>query len=724
MSKRNGHKGFHHHSNLSSKPPPAISICNHPRIYTFLRERVRGQDTSLNGLASILSRLLQPHTERKVYKATLGGAEGSGKGTTVETVRYLLGMDPGYIYASQFVSLSGSAVSDNKSKAGGKEGVSLMKRLHKATQTAKSPETGKKETLPYICLFIDNVDKACAKFIDCVGPLLENGTYTMGSNESFSIPKKTPLLVLFTTNCASAGIASMTKLDDSVAAEMIRLTLKQRWPEGNLMKRMEPIYPFYILKAETVRPILMTKFEEYVRDSDISNKYGKGTMQYSMEVKTMIVDHVLAKVNTAHGIQGSISQLINKLDIFFSIGLGALDTLLIDTGGDQKNLMSPIVVTTHSIDTNRFRESLDQQLESVVKELRQAASSTSCAEKRLSVCNVIDSILDNPENQQIMAECDTKQEGTVNAVAMAYGDISLCSLVMNITYNNYQVINHLDQEEEVRALKKKLRRYKSNLKEVIQAIDHSCSESSFNTTMKEIADSKRQLIESSGSSSGDDDYSDDSRDYYHHTKRLPANNNSPSSLKNHSLEMSKKRTRPPPCIKRKLPSPQIVAPVRHTNRNVISLSQHLKDQENANHRDKRIRLSQSEMTLDYSDEVDLYIDEATDEDDIFNDTNEHSCLSDILSEEEEEEVVVVKKKKKKKQEMKEVLMITNTPTHKEKESEVKMPEITIESEEEEDEKPRSCTSCNQMRSASAFIRKRKDCKSGISVSTVCVVCRK
>lgn len=713
MMKRDGHKGFHHHSNLSSsKQPPAISICNQPRIYTFLRERIKGQDTSLNGLASILSRLLTPHTERKVYKAVLGGAIGTGKKTAIGVVRHLLGMDPGYPYADQFIYLNGSDVSDNNAKAGGKEGVSLLKRLKNASETGKSPETGKKETLPYMCLYIDNIDKASSRFIDCVGPLFETGCYRMNnsnnSNESFSIPKKTPLLVLFTTNCASTGIANMKKQDDSVAAEMIRLSLRERWPDGNIMKRMEPILPFYILNIETLRPILMTKFEEYVKDSDMSSRFGKDKMQYSNEVKTMMVDHVLVKVNTTHGIQVSIGQLIQKLNIFFSTALGALDTFLLDTGADQQHLLSPIVVTTHSIDTNRFRESLNQQLENVVKELRQ--QSVIPTERTLSVSKVIDSILGNPENQQIMAECDTKQEGTVNAVAMAYGDVSLCSLVMNITYNNYQITNHMDQQEKVRNLKKKVHRYKSNLKELIQTIDRSHGESSFNGTMKQFADSRRQLIESSGSSSGSDD--DDNDSYYHHArskKRLSTINNhhhhhKPILLSNKPMEdvnTSKKRPRPS--------APHSSDRVEEVKK--VSFEQTRK--EAFYHRDKRVRLSDSDIMMDYSDEVELYIQGASDEEDLFGDASDDDedddCdgLSDILSEDEEEE--------EKEEEEEEIMRVEV----KVKEvNEIKIDDASILDEQ-------LCQGrCRLVKPMSAFIRKRNDCKTGISVSSICNACRK
>jgi len=643
MSKRDGHKGFHHHHDpMSIKAPPIQSINNQNRIYAFLGERIRGQDTAIYGLSCTLSRLIQPHNERKVYKATLGGPSGTGKMTTIEAIRHLLGMDPGYAYANQFIALSGISVSDDKAKAGGKDGLSLLKRLKNAIQTPKSPLTGKKDTLPYLCLFIDGIEKASARFIDCVGPLFETGTYTIATGESFSIPKKTPLLVLFTTNCASAGIAKMSKYDDSVAAEMIRLNLKERWPDDNLMEKMEPIYPFYILKADTLRPILMVKFDEYVRDSDISNRFGKGMMEYTSQVKDMIVEHVLVKVNTAHGIQGSISQLIRKLDIFFCAGLGALDSYLSEIGADQQHLRSPIVVTTHSIDIIRFRESLDRQLDNAVKELKEQA----VVGGGLSVSTVINSILKNPENEQIMAECDPKQEGTVNAVAMAYGNISLCSLVMNITYNNYQIINHHDQEEEVRELKRKLKRYKNDLKEVIHTIDRASStEGSFHSTMKKIADAKRKLIESSVSSSDEED---------NHPCYLPAPHVTYKSLKPIA---NKKRARP----------------LRLSSETIQPLH-------------KRVRLDENDTMLDLSDEIDLYLDGASEETELQQESEEEdendSILSEILAESEEEEVI---------EQRKDWLY---------------------------------CKKCGKMKPKSVFIRKRKDCKTGVSISSVCASCRK
>jgi hypothetical protein len=182
------------------------------------------------------------------------------------------------------------------------------------------------------------------------------------------------------------------------------------------------------------------------------------------------------------------------------MGLGVIQTMV----AENEPLLKPILVTAHSIDTHRFAESLDKQLDNVIKEIKQQRQSSTGG--GLSTTQVIDSIFENPDNHQIMDKCDTSQKGTVEAVTMAYGDRPLCSLVVNITYNNYQVVNHLDQQEEVRHLKRRLTSYKNTLKEMIHTIDRTCTESSpFHSTMKKIADTKRELIESSNSSDDDDD---------------------------------------------------------------------------------------------------------------------------------------------------------------------------------------------------------------------------
>lgn len=693
-NKRNGHKGFH--SVIQQTPPaPVLTFCNQPRIYEFLRRDIKGQDTALNGLAAIISKILQPHTERRVYKSTLGGPAGTGKRSTVQRVKNLLGMDTGGEYANQFLILNGSSVSDNTLKAGGKEGVTLLKRLKNAVTTDKSLVTGKKETLPYLCLFIEDIDKASAKFMDCLGPLFETGTYALTSNETFSIPKRTPLLVLFTTNSAATEINTMKRHDDTAAAEFIRQTLTKKWPDGNLMRRIEPIFPFYTLGTETLKPILMTKFEEYVQTSDITHRYGKSNIQYSDEVKRMLVDHVLVKFNTAHGIQGSISQLIRKLDIFFSTGLGVINNLLTEAsngGHHHQQLLSPIIVTVHSIDTHRFCQSLDQQLDNVVQDLRKQQHlnpyshlmAVGSRDATLSIERVIDSILENPENHQIMEECNPTQEGTVNAVAMAYGDISLCSLVMNITYNNYQVVNHHDQKEEVLYLKKKLRRYKHNLKEVIQTIDRTSTESSFNSTMKKIADAKRELIESSsGSSSGDDD---DDR-YYHHPRLRQSNRVSPSSPTT-VVEQSKKR----PHSSISLPLPIYTHP--------ICQQQQQQDEPIK----KRMRLEDEYRYLASSSDSDIFEDDEDDDDD----DDDEDLLKDLMSSSSEEE----EEEEAEEEEVKEVCDSTATMA------------CVIE---EEEEGMKKCTLCKRKKCLDSFIHKRINTRTGqirTSTSAKCITCRK
>lgn len=483
---------------LHHKKVPAHDIRFQPGIYQFLRDRVKGQDTSLNGIAAILSNMLLCR-EPRVFKFTIGGAVGSGKKTTLRAIKQLLGMNEGEMYAPQFVEVQGMLVNDASHRTGGRESVALMDRLKKARESVISTDTGKEEVLPYLCLFVDEVEKACSVFMDYVGQLMEQGRCAMGSSgRTLSLPKMTPLLVIFTTNCASTEISMMTKTDDLMAADLIGRALEQRWPNTNAVKHLRPLLPYYALKNETLEPILMEKFDEYVSKSALSNRFGHRSIQYADEVKAMLVRHVLARVDTTPGVQGSIGQLFYKLDIVFSMGLGVIQTMV----AENEPLLKPILVTAHSIDTHRFAESLDKQLDNVIKEIKQQRSSGD----KLSTTQVIDSIFENPDNHQIMDKCDTSQKGTVEAVTMAYGDRPLCSLVVNITYNNYHVVNHLDQQEEVRHLRRRLTSYKNTLKEVIHTIDRACTENSpFHSTMKKIADTKRELIESSNSSDDEED---------------------------------------------------------------------------------------------------------------------------------------------------------------------------------------------------------------------------
>lgn len=630
MNKRDGHKRFHGSGGQLSGPTMktndsvlAETVKSQPQIYHFLRERVKGQDTSLNGLASILSSLLACRKSH-IYRALLGGASGSGKTTTVHAVKQLLGMGEGQRYARQFIEISGVTVNDAATAATqrvyNREKEALVKRLNKAKRATSSSDTGKKEPYPYLCLFVDDVDKATHAFIDFLGLLLERSVQK-STADGFTLPARTPLLVLFTSSSASDEIGAMKKNDDLMASDMVRRAFSKRWQNSSLMKHLEPILPFYPLKTETLRPILLQKFDEYVTDSGLTSRFGQRAIQYSDEVKHLLVDHVLARVNTSHGIQGSIGQLFYRLDIFFSTGLGIINTMV----SENEQLLRPIQVTAHSIDTHRFAESLDKQLDSVIQEFKQQQQQQLVAlGPTVPTSQVIDAIMTNPENQQIMGECDPGQEGKVNAVTMAYGDRPLCSLVVNIIYNNYQVVNHHDQHEEVQRLKRKMRGYKHTLKEVIETIDRTCKESTFNDRMRQFADAKRELVESSNTSSSDesDDHSYQVPSLTHSVKRPNKNKKRPHSTSSHITNTSTSSGGSP-----------LIA-----SGGTIPLT-------------KRIRLAEEDedMTLDFSDEIDFYLKETnifTDDDEEDEGTlnmeewaiinSEESC-HDSSNEEEEQE---------------------------------------------------------------------------------------
>lgn len=499
MHCRDSHKRLSRQSRV-----PAEEIYQQPKIYSYLRESVKGQDTSVNRLSCTLMSLLTCQ-DGTIFPITLGGASGGGISTTINAIKRFLGMEEGQLYAKQFVEIHGASVSDTKHNTGGKEGTELIKRLNRAKKSGNSVETGKPIRLPYLCLFVEHVDKAAPSFISAVlDPLFDKGKLTLSSGERYQVPTRTPTLVLFTSTCVSDEISNMTNTDDVMASDLICRALRKRWPESNTVNHFGTILPYYPLDEETLRPLLIKKFEEYVAKSHITSRFGTDAVHYTDEVKILLVDHVLARMNAVHGAQGSIGQLFSRLELLFSTGLGVIETLFKE---DVCRLPKPILISTHSIDTHRFAESLDKQLDHLIGEFQQGGS----IRKVVPTSKVIESIYENPENRQIMARCDTAQPGTVNAVTMAYGDRPLCSLVVNINYTNIQIINHRDQHEEVHYLKKKIHAYKNTLKDMIETIDRSSLSSStkdagsFNITLKKIADDKRQLIESSsGTSSGDE----------------------------------------------------------------------------------------------------------------------------------------------------------------------------------------------------------------------------
>lgn len=492
------------------KEVPLDHCQSYSGIFKYLKEAVKGQETTLNKMAVQLLCLLECE-EGKVFPLTLAGVDGSGKRTTIERIKRLFGMERNQRYEKQFVEVSGASVSAERERdACRQEILSIIKRLNKAKKTQTCPDTGREQRLPYICLVISNVDKASMMFIDnVVCPLLEDGYCRMDSTNSFRLPERTPLLLICTTDCVSAEIAAMTEPDDAIAEDIISRALRQRWPGSNLSDCLIYIMPYYPLDEIALRPLLITKFEEYMKTAKIQGKFGSHSLQCDDEVKSLFVDHVLARMNTTkYGVKVSIGQLITRLNIFFKAGLDAIKPLVTNGGRYHSK---PIVVTARSIDIERFAQSLDENLKRV-DDLKQ-----SDFRNPLPTYEVVNSILSNPENNQLMKTMHTHQAGTVKAVTMACGDKPLCSVVANIHYTNVTIINNhnKDQREQVHQLKKKLHAYKHSLKEVIDTIDRSSTEETFAASVKQIADDKRSLIESSSSSgscsSVDDDEDDNDR---------------------------------------------------------------------------------------------------------------------------------------------------------------------------------------------------------------------
>jgi hypothetical protein len=505
------------------KEAPARKMAHLQEAYDYLRTRIKEQDTSIYRLASILADALTRKESAwgadkpLLYKAILAGTSGCGKTETVLRVKEFLGMAAGYEYEHQFIEIEGVTMSEEvpSGLSAALVGYSLADRLNGALSNYKNDEWWKLETMnhqtqeykqayaeytqkqceirpeevavpPYLLLFIDEIDKAPLEFILLLTTLMDTGNYTSPSQVSFRLPKQTALIILCTSNYAAERLCQMEPRNDEVAESLVKKAMGDNRLRAHTIERMGKILPYYPLRTEALRLILMEKLEDYVNKSVIANRFGSNAISYDQDVKNMLVDHVLLKVNSEYGIRGSIGQLIFKLNIFFGSALGVLDQMV--SGGQPLN--APIRVTAHNIDTRLFGASFDQEFDRFVKDFK----------KKDETRSLIQSLRDNPDNRQTLSLCNPREEGRVNAVAMAYGNAPLCSLVMNITYNNYQIVNQYDSKEsarEVQRLNERVNVLKDALKEVIHTVDSSNKEASFNITMKRVADSKRDLIESS-----------------------------------------------------------------------------------------------------------------------------------------------------------------------------------------------------------------------------------
>lgn len=448
------------HKEKALKSAPARKNTRIRYLYDYFRTRIKEQDTSIYRLSAMLIDLLLRKqsawgaNKPLLYKLTLAGTPSSGKTETVMAMRHYLGMEPGYEYEHQYIELDGATLDSVLS--------GLAERLNHAIRN--SP--------PYMMLFIDNLERASRESINALHDFLGSGT--LRDETIFMLPVETTLLIVSTYG--TNELCQMERRDDTMAENLIQCAMTKRGIRKETIERLSQILPFYQLDDEVLRRILTEKLDEYVSTSVITSRFGDKMVTYLGDAKSILVNHVLTKVRTEYGgIRGSIRELFLKLNVLFATSLDVLEEMLEEKNEAIPN--KPLYLSACSFDTHQFNKSLAHQLDPIIRLIKE-----------------------NPDNQQTLDLCDPTQEGQVNAVAMTYGEVALCSLVMNITYNHYQFVNHYDDKtsgREIHRLKEEVKGLKGALKEMIQTVDNRGRTIAFNDHLKSIADRNRELIESS-----------------------------------------------------------------------------------------------------------------------------------------------------------------------------------------------------------------------------------
>ena len=477
---------------------PAHTVNNMLEIEKYFNARILDQPTSIRRLSVTISAILHNSKpimkgeEALLYMITFAGPSGTGKTETVTHMRHFMGMDEDYEYSSQFIAYdaaSGGNSADmmmcyEECNTGGnallqqKESQDILARLNKAVEDYHHQDEGKKTGgPPYIMLYIHDYEHAAPSFKFIVNSLISSGQYKTPQGAQFIVPKETSLIVVCTSHYGGNDIMEMEERCDDTAKQYIRRAMEQSNPN---VQRRNLLLPYYPLSNEVLKELLHSKLERYIGCSTLLKSLGIEVLNCTLEMKEMLIKHVLVKIDKRHGMHSGERMLRDKLDVLFETGRAMIEL-------DRDRKKEPIFLDSFTLDTHLFGALLEQE------ELEGEGGARSASH------DIVRTIKDNPENKQYLARCDPALNGVVEAVGMRYGAKPVCGLIMNVTYINITNIYETDETTKI------LRDNNKKLKKCLIAINAAVVEKKdAHKAIEDIIKNHHELLNESSDDSGDD----------------------------------------------------------------------------------------------------------------------------------------------------------------------------------------------------------------------------
>lgn len=468
-------------------------------INAFLSQHIHEQSHSLYKLSQLLyqgmtlDRMPEGAHKPLLFRAMLCGTSGCGKTETIEWIKYLLGMQPGYAYERQCVELDASTLVDETQMSsiigagaglvGYGDGNSLPERLNRALydfgndewvkllqlengsaarrqaealyfqrRALMTQEAHDDITPRYLLFFVDELDKACAQFYTLLNGLVETGHYRTNSGIEFRLPPRCRMFILYTSNFGADEISQMKLRDYEAGCKYVTDDMLAHGLGPYTIGRLNRcICIYYPLKPELLRRILMDKLDRYIAESPMAREYGRDTIHYTPEVKDFLVNGVLCRASPDLGVRDGLTKLFANLDTLFQEGLESLHRMAIEPRFTRPSPEHPITLSMHSLDAQQIM-------------LHHA------------VAPLLQQVLSEKKNEDILALCRERHEG-VDAVTMTRKQILLGSLLLNINIqcDPQELAEVADEMDRLRDAgeewKAEVDQTRDTLGQIIEAID-------------------------------------------------------------------------------------------------------------------------------------------------------------------------------------------------------------------------------------------------------------
>jgi hypothetical protein len=510
---------------LLLKPAPIRELCNYQAIYKAINTRIKEQDGAIYKISFIVDDVFRgkqpPEGQGKpfIFKFCIAGPSGCGKTEMVNCIQYILGMESGYEFEHQFISIDGSVMQDIQQVnaitgaapglVGHDEEKSLAHRLNKAKKLYIGPKlrsilakkdtkhaeykrelaeyaSGEIEMPPYMFVFIDELDKADPAFMRAINGFLDTGDYcTPDGSEHFRLGKEMHLLIVFTANYGEDMIMQMNSRNQLQAEQYIVHAMKEHGLANNNIGRIGDFFAFFPLKREALKNIIVDKLVNFIQNTAIAKEYGSDRIFYADEVKELLVGKILDLTDRDRGVRHGLRLLFNNLNTLFKKSLDALQKMLQQNNKLLDDDNNRIELKANEFDMRLFNESIEREFKAFEKDivlallddpefLDKVKERNGTKKNEQELCAYSNNSNNNSSDQMIVAKSDDSKMGSMS-MFIGKNHLASCGLDMNITINNTTNIffNSADTARKLREENKELKETLSKIVDIAEEKDKS-----------------------------------------------------------------------------------------------------------------------------------------------------------------------------------------------------------------------------------------------------------